>query len=148
MSTYTRTLYHLVFATKDRRPVLSDGRRNDLFRYVNGIIKHDHCKPVWINGVRDHIHILSSLHPTLALADFVKDIKVASSLWVKENHMFLNFESWQEGYGAFTCSLRDEPELIAYLKQQEDHHRRVTFEEEYRELLADAGIQIDERYFP
>ena len=148
MSTYTQTLYHLVFATKDRRPVLSDVRRNDLFRYVNGIIKHDRCKPVWINGVRDHIHILSSLHPTLALADLVKDIKVASTIWVKENHVFLNFESWQEGYGAFTYSLSDEPELIAYLKQQEDHHRRVTFEEEYRKLLTDAGIQIDERYFP
>ena len=62
--------------------------------------------------------------------------------------MFANFESWQERYGAFTYSLRDEPELITYLKQQEEHHRRVTFEEEYRSLLIDAGIQIDERYFP
>ena len=148
MSTYTQTLYHLVFATKDRRPVLSDGRREELFRYVNGIIKHNHCKPVWINGVRDHIHILSSLHPMLSLAELVKDVKVASSIWIKENRVFPNFESWQEGYGAFTCSLGQQPELIAYLKQQADHHRRVTFEEEYRKLLADADIQIDERYFP
>ena len=148
MSTYTQTLYHLVFATKDRRPALSDERREDLFRYVNGVIKKNHSKPVWINGVRDHLHILSSLHPTLALAELIKDIKVASSIWIKENHLFPNFESWQEGYGAFTYSLRDQPELIAYLKRQEEHHRKVTFEEEYRKLLADAGIQIDERYFP
>ncbi len=148
MSTYTQTLYHLVFATKDRRPVLSDGQRDNLFRYVNGIIKNNHCKPVWISGVRDHIHVLSSLHPSVALAELVKDVKVASSIWIKETRVFPNFESWQEGYGAFTYSLRDEPGLIAYLKQQEDHHRRVTFEEEYRRLLIDAGIQIDERYFP
>ena len=148
MSTYTQSLYHLVFATKDRRPVLSDGRRDELFRYMNGVIKNNQCKPVWINGVRDHIHILSSLHPTLPLAELVKDVKVASSIWIKENKVFPNFESWQEGYGAFTYSLRDEAELIAYLKQQGDHHRRVTFEEEYRKLLIDAGIHIDERYFP
>jgi len=148
MSTYTQILYHLVFATKDRRPVLSDGRRDDLFRYMNGIIKNNHCRPIWVNGVRDHEHILLSLHPTLALADLMKDIKVASSIWIKENGVFPNFVNWQEGYGAFTYSLRDEPDMIAYLKRQEGHHRKVTFEEEYRKLLIDAGIQIDERYFP
>jgi len=78
----------------------------------------------------------------------VKDIKVASSLWIKEHHVFPNFVVWQEGYGAFTHSLHEQPELIAYVKGQEDHHREVTFEEEYRKLLRDAGIEIDERYFP
>jgi hypothetical protein len=73
---------------------------------------------------------------------------VASSIWVKENHVFPNFVGWQEGYGAFTYSLRDEPELIAYVKGQEERHRKTTFEEEHRKLLADAGIEIDERYFP
>jgi REP element-mobilizing transposase RayT len=148
MSTYTQILYHLVFSTKDRQPVLSDSRRNELYMYATGVTKKSHCRPVWINGVRDHVHMLFSLHPTIALANLVKDIKVATSIWIKADHVFPNFFAWQEGYGAFTYSLRDEPELIAYLKQQEEHHRKVTFEEEYRKLLLDGGIKIDERYFP
>jgi len=148
MSTYTQILYHVVFATKERRPVLGDTCRDDLYRYMGGVIKNNRSKPVWTNGVKDHVHILLNLHPTVALAELLKDVKVASSIWIKENKVFPNFAGWQEGYGAFTYSLRDEPDLIAYLKQQEEHHRRVTFEEEYRKLLLDAGIKIDERYFP
>jgi REP element-mobilizing transposase RayT len=148
MSTYTQVLYHIVFATKDRLPALTDSRRDDLFKYMNGVIKNSRCGPIWINSVKDHVHSLLSLHPTVALADLLKDIKVASSIWVKESHVFPNFAGWQEGYGAFTHSLREQPELFAYLKGQEEHHRKVTFEEEYRKLLADAGIAIDERYFP
>ena len=148
MSTYTQILYHIVFATKDRLPVLADSRRDDLFKYMNGVIKNSHCRPIWTNGVRDHVHSLLSLHPTVALADLLKDIKVASSIWVKDNKVFPNFVGWQEGYGAFTYSVRDEPELIAYLKRQEEHHRKVSFEEEYRKLLVDAGVKIDERFFP
>jgi REP element-mobilizing transposase RayT len=147
MSTYTQILYHIVFATKGRLPVLSDSRRDDLFRYINGVIKNSHCKPVWTNGVKEHIHSLLSVHPTVALADLLKGIKVASSTWIKEDKVFPNFAGWQEGYGAFTHSLREQPELIAYLKRQEEHHRKVTFEEGYRKLLLDAGIKIDERYF-
>ena len=148
MSTYTQILYHIVFATKDRGPVLTDVRREDLLRYMTGVIKNNHCKPIWTNGVRDHVHSLLSLHPTVALADLLKDIKVASSRWIKENHVFPNFVGWQDGYGAFTHSLQEQPELIAYVKGQQEHHRRVTFEEECRKLLLDAGVEIDERYFP
>jgi REP element-mobilizing transposase RayT len=148
MSTYTQILYHLVFATKDRRPVLGDSRRDDLYRYISGVIKNNQSKPVWTKGVKDHVHILLSVHPSVALAELVKDVKVASSIWIKENHVFPNFAGRQEGDGAFTYSLRDEPQLIAYLKGQEEHHRKVTFEGEYRKLLFDAGVKIDERYFP
>lgn len=147
MSTYTQILYHLVFSTKDRLPVLSDGRREDLFKYTSGVIRNNHCKSVWIGGVRDHLHILLSLHPSMALADLMKNIKVASSSWIKDNSVFPNFSNWQEGYGAFAHSLHDEQDLIAYVKGQEAHHHKVTFEEEYRKLLLDAGIKIDERYF-
>jgi REP element-mobilizing transposase RayT len=148
VSTYTRILYHIVFATKDRLPVLADSGRGDLFRYMNGVIKNSHCRPIWTNGVRDHVHSLLSLHPTVALSGLLKDMKVASSIWAKENPLFPNFMGWQEGYGAFTHSLREQAELIAYVKGQEEHHRKITFEEEYRKLLADAGIEFDERYFP
>ena len=148
MSTYTQILYHIVFATKDRAPVLTGVRREDLFTYMNGVINNSHCKPIWTDGVKDHVHSLLSLHPTVALADLLKDIKVASSDWIKRNRVFPNFVGWQEGYGAFTHSLSEQGELIAYVKGQEEHHRKVAFVEEYRRLLADAGIEIDERYFP
>ncbi len=148
MSSYTQILYHIVFATKDRHPALSDSRRDDLFKYMHGVIKNKHCRPVWINGVKDHVHILLSLHPTVALAELLKDVKVASSVWIKGNNVFPNFVGWQEGYGAFTFSLREEPALIEYLKAQEEHHRKTSFLDEYRKLLLDAGIKLDERFLP
>ena len=78
----------------------------------------------------------------------MKNVKVASSIWIKEHRVFPNFFAWQEGYGTFTYSLHEEPELMAYVKAQEEHHRKTTFLEEYRKLLLDAGIKFDEKYFP
>jgi REP element-mobilizing transposase RayT len=146
MSTHTAISYHIVFSTKNRTPVLKPDRREDLFRYIWGIIKNRHGHLYRINGVEDHVHILSSLHPTVRLADFVKDIKTGSAQWIKENSVFNKFSHWQEGYAAFTCSKRDIDDLIEYIKRQEEHHRKTTFEEEYRKLLLQAGIQFDERY--
>ena len=146
MSTHTAISYHIVFSTKNRTPVLIRDRREDLFRYIWGIIKNRHSHLYRINGVDDHVHILSSLHPTVSLADFVKDIKTGSALWIKENAAFKRFSHWQEGYAAFTCSRSDIDGLIEYIKRQEEHHRKTTFEEEYRKLLLEAGIQFDERY--
>jgi putative transposase len=146
MSTHTAIAYHIVFSTKNRTPVLKRERREELFRYIWGIIKNRHSHLYRINGVEDHLHILSSLHPTVSLAGLVKDIKTGSALWIKENTVFKRFSHWQEGYGAFTCSRRDIDDLIEYIKGQEEHHRKATFEEEYRKLLLEAGIRFDERY--
>ena len=148
MSTYTQILYHIVFATKNRHRVLDQPRREDLFRYIWGIVKNHHCHLYRIGGVEDHVHILSSLHPTVALADFIKDIKVASSGWIKDEKVFPEFEAWQEGYAALTCSLGEKDRLIEYIKGQEEHHRTVSFLDEYREMLRVAGIELDERYLP
>jgi len=146
MSTHTSISYHIVFSTKNRTPVLKCGRRDDLFRYIWGIIKNRHSHLYRINGVEDHLHILTSLHPTVRLADFVKEVKTGSALWIKENTVFKSFSHWQEGYGAFTCSRRDIDGLIESIKTQEEHHRKVTFEEEYRKLLLEAGIEFDPRF--
>ena len=148
MSTYTQILYHIVFATKNRRRVLDKHRREDLFRYLWGIVKNHDCHLYRINGMADHVHVLTSLHPTIALADLVKDLKVASSVWIKEKRAFPEFESWQEGYGAFTHSLADKDRLIEYIKGQEEHHRSEEFLDEYRRFLQEAGMQLDERYLP
>ncbi len=146
MSTHTAITQHIVFFTKNRMPALKQDRREDLFRYISGIIKNRQGHIYRINGVEDHLHILTSLHATVCLADFVKEIKLGSSAWIKENSIFRQFLSWQEGYGAFTCSNRDRAGLIEYIKAQEEHHRKFRFAEEYRKLLVEAGAEFDERY--
>jgi putative transposase len=146
MSTYTQICYHIVFSTKNREPVLEEDRRTDLFRYVWGILRNKRCHLYRINGVDDHLHLFNSLHPSICLADLVKDIKLASSDWIKENGVFRRFSHWQEGYGAFTLAYRDKDALIEYIKGQPEHHRRVTYIDEFRRLLEEAGIEYDEKY--
>ncbi len=146
MATYTQIMFHLVFSTKDRQRVLSSDRREDLFRYIWGIIKNNQGHLYRIGGVEDHLHILTSLHPTVCLANFVKDIKTGSAKWIKENKVFNGFTHWQEGYGAFTASIKEKNVLIEYIKNQETHHRNRSFLEEYRELLVSSGIEFDEKY--
>ena len=99
-----------------------------------------------INGVEDHIHILSSLHPTIALADLIKNIKVATSIWIKENNIFPKFNGWQQSYGGFTYSINEKDILIDYIKNQEEHHKKITFKEEFISLLNEHGIDYDEKY--
>ncbi len=146
MSTYTPVLYHMVCSTKDREPCLAAERRPDLFRDIWGIIRKHNSQLYRINGLQDHIHILSSLHPTVALSDFIKDIKLGSSSWIKGSGAFPQFRHWQDGYGAFTVSWSERNALIEYIKNQEEHHRRRSFLEEYRALLKEAGIDFEERY--
>ena len=146
MSTHTAISYRIVFSTKDRTPALTRDRREGLFHYIWGIIRNRRGHLYRINGVEDHLHILTSLHPTVCLADFVKEIKTGSAHWIKEKAVFKRFSHWQEGYGAFTCSQREIAGLIEYIKGQEQHHRKMKFEEEYRKLLMEAGIEFDERY--
>ena len=94
----------------------------------------------------DHIYILIYLHPTIALAWLVKDIKLASSALIKENGLFKNFVGWQEGYGAFTYSIKEKDKLISYVKGQEEHHKKISSKDEYIELLKENGIEFDEKY--
>ena len=146
MSTFTQIYYHIVFSTKNRDPVLLPERREELFRYVWGIIRNKNSHLYRINAVEDHLHILSSLHPSVALADFIKDIKVASTGWIKEQRLFPHFNGWQDGYGAFTASHADKDRLIEYIKNEQEHHRTESFLDEYRRLLKEAGIEFDEKY--
>ena len=146
MSTHTQIYYHIVFSTKDRVPALKMEGRENLFRYVWGIVKNRDGHLYRINGSDDHVHILTSLHPTMNLADFVKEIKTGSSVWIKDKSVFPSFSHWQQGYGAFTHSKSEVGALIEYIKGQAEHHRRTTFTEEYRKLLVEAGVEFDERY--
>ena len=146
MSTYTQIYYHIVFCTKDRVPALRPEKREDLFRYTWGILKNNDCHLYRIGGVEDHVHILTSLHPTVCLADLVKDIKISTSQWIKENGVFPTFTHWQDGYGAFTIARADKDAVTEYIENQPEHHKQVSFSDELRVLLVKFGVQFDEQY--
>jgi putative transposase len=131
---------------KYRQPTIADEHCTELYRYIWGVIKNKNCKLFQINGIEDHIHILCDLHPSMALADLVKDIKVGSSLWMKASGLFPDFIDWGEGYGAFTYSLRQRDIVINYIKRQKEHHRKVPFPVEYKALLDEHGVAYDESY--
>ena len=98
--------------------------------------------------MEDHIHILSDLHPSIALADFMRDIKTASSLWLKQHGYFPDFRGWADGYAALTYAWRDKDMIVNYIKNQQEHHKKEPFEKEYKQLLEEHGISVDEKYFP
>jgi putative transposase len=148
MSSYRQLIYHLVFRTKDSLPTIKQDNVDQLYAYISGIINHKSSHLYRINGVENHLHILTDLHPSIALADFVREVKVSSSLWMKSSNLFPAFNGWAEGYGSFTCSQMDIGRLIDYIKNQQEHHRKKTFEDEYRILLKESGVKLDERFFP
>jgi REP element-mobilizing transposase RayT len=148
MSSYRQLLYHLVFRTKDSLPTIKQNHVDQLYAYISGIIKYKNSHLYRINGVENHLHILTDLHPSIALADFMREVKVSSCLWMKSGDLFPAFNGWAEGYGSFTCSYMDLGRLIDYIKNQQEHHRKKSFEDEYRSLLIESGVKIDDRFFP
>ena len=148
MSSYRQHLYHIVFRTKDSLPTIRQNNAHELYSYITGITKQKNSHLYRINGVENHLHILTDMNPSIAPMDFVKDIKVSSSIWMKRSKLFPAFNGWAVGYGSFTCSYMDINRLIEYIKNQHEHHQRISFEEEYRKLLLDYGITPDEKFFP
>jgi len=146
MSTYTQILYQVVFTTKNIEGVLVKDNREKLYRYIWGIIKNHKSVLYQINGTEDHIHIATHVHPSVSLSNFVKDIKQASSIWIKEENIFPEFTSWQRGYGAFTYSIDAKNNLMNYIKKQEEHHRKLDFRTEYKSILKEFDVEFDERY--
>jgi putative transposase len=146
MASYRQIYYHIVFGTKNHRTVIPDVQCDELYKYISGIIRNKNCKLYQINGSREHLHIISDLHPSLALADYLKDIKVASSIWLKAHEKFPDFDGWAEGYASFTISHNDRNRVIEYVKNQKEHHKIETFKEEYIRSLKENGIEYDERY--
>jgi REP element-mobilizing transposase RayT len=148
MSSYRQILYHLVFRTKESAPVLPLESSEELYRYIWGFVRKKDGMLYRINGMEEHIHMLVDLHPSVALADFLRDIKTSSSIWLKANVNFPQFDGWADGYAALTYSWRDKEMVINYIKNQREHHKKVSFMDEYRAMLQENGIAIDERYFP
>lgn len=146
MSTFRQIYYQIVFSTKHRKPALNEQHEEKLYKYIWGIVKNKKCKLYQINGMPDHIHMFTDLHPSVSLSDFIKDIKVSSNLWIKQSELFPDFEEWQSGYGAFTYSEREKDMIINYIKNQKEHHKKENFEDEYKNLLKTHGIEFDEKY--
>ena len=139
-------LSHLVFSTHHRDPSLTPEIRSELFPYFAGALHNKGCPAIRIGGVDDHVHLLFSLSRTVAIADVVKSIKGSSSIWIKEHFGGKRDFAWQSGYGVFSVGQGEIDSAAKYIQSQEEHHRRVTFQEEYRELMKLAGVELDERY--
>ena len=130
MSSYRQLLYHIVFRTKNSMPSIKPEHADQLFSYITGIIKNKNSHLYRINGTVNHLHILTDLHPSYALSDFMRELKVSTSLWIKGSGLFPGFDGWADGYGSFTCSYIDMGDLIDYIRNQPEHHRKKSFEED------------------
>ena len=144
---YTRLLYHIVFRTKYGRNTIPELYEKELYAYIMGIVSNKKSKFYRIGGIENHIHLLVDIHPTFALSDFMKELKEYSSKWLSKNPNFPDFEGWAVSFAGFTYNLNDKQTIINYIKNQKEHHKTIGFEEEYRRLLIENDIEIDEKYF-
>ena len=143
----SKILVHVVFSTKDRRPYLNDRElRTELHAYLGGILVRLDCQPLIVGGVADHVHLLSALARTRTAADVVKELKRGSTLWIKASDSSLADFAWQGGYGAFSIGASQISTVRNYIANQEEHHRNVSFQDEFRTLLARYDVEFDERY--
>lgn len=145
-NTFTQLLYHVVFSTKERRPLLRTERMEELFRYIWGIHHKLKCHLYRINGVADHIHILTHIHPTVAVSKYIQTVKSASTTWINDEGVFPHWLGWQDGYAAFTHSIGEKERLTNYVKSQQEHHQKISYLDERKTLLAEAGLPFDEKY--
>ncbi len=142
-----KILIHTVFSTKERRPLLRDRPlREELHRYLGGILNHLDCQPVIVGGIEDHVHLLSGLSRTCQVAEMVKELKRGSSLWIKERARTMSGFAWQNGYGVLSVSLSRIEDVRHYIAEQEQRHRKLSFQDEFRQLLKLHQIAYDERY--
>jgi putative transposase len=140
----SKILVHLVFSTKHREPWIESSLRPRLHAYQVGILENLKCPSLQIGGTADHVHILLLLARTMAVSDVVEEVKKSSSKWIKTEGS--RGFSWQAGYGAFSVGESQAKAVVHYIQQQEEHHRKMTFQEEFRRFLEKYHVAYDERY--
>jgi len=145
-NTYTQIHIHAVFSVQNRVCLISDSWKDKLYRYITGIIQNNGHKLLIINGMPDHIHILFGFRPTQSLSDLMQDVKGDSSRWINDEKLIKGRFSWQEGYGAFSYSKSHVLSVTKYIQNQEIHHCRLSFLDEYKKMLDDFGVDYNERY--
>lgn len=144
-NTFSQIYIHVVFAVKGRENLIHKWK-DELYKYICGIVKANHEKVYAINGMPDHIHLLLSIKPDCKLSDLMRDIKASSSKWINTKKIVLGKFQWQEGFGAFSCSQSQLDVVIAYIDNQEKHHSKKSFRQEYIELLKKYQIEFNEKY--
>jgi putative transposase len=133
-NTYTQIHLHFVFAVQNRLSLIHPEMKERLYQYITGIVQRNNHKMIIINGMPDRLHIVVGMRPTQSVADLLQDIKGGSSKWINDSKVVKGKFQWQEGYGAFSYNKSALPKLIEYVKHQEEHHRKKTFLEEYKEF--------------
>ncbi len=145
-NTYTQINIHAVFSVKGRENLLTKNFRTDLFKYIAGILNNSKQYSLAVNGYLDHVHVFFELHPTTPVADVLEIVKANSSKWINKNKFVKGKFAWQSGYGAFSYSRSQRNDVIQYIKNQEDHHKKHTFREEYLDLLNKFEIPFKNEY--
>jgi len=141
---YTNLVYHIVYGTKDRLPLITKELRPRLHRYLGGMVSNLHGTPIEINGMADHVHVLARIKPVISIAEFLSKFKSISSGWARRQTR--GKFKWQVKYGAFTVSQSQVARVQRYIRNQETNHSRMTLEEEFKALLKSHGIEFEEKY--
>ena len=145
-NTYTQIHIQVVFAVKHRDSCIKDSWKNELYKYITGIVQGNNHKMIAINGVSDHIHVFIGLRPTQSISELMQDIKGSSSKWINEKHWVNGIFEWQNGYGAFSVSSSQLMVVIKYIENQENHHKNQTFKNEYIDFLKGYQIDYNDKY--
>jgi REP-associated tyrosine transposase len=143
---FTNLIYHIVFSTKNRQPLITDAHQSRLYEYIGGTIRGLGGISLAINGTEDHVHLLAKLRPDKALSDVLRDLKANASGWMHDVFPDLKDFSWQRGYGAFTVSQSNIEKVQDYIARQKEHHQKKSFRDEFIGFLEANGIEYDERY--
>jgi len=144
--TFTQLYTHLVFAVKYRERLLTSEIRPEIYRYMSGIITNRKHKSIIVNGISDHVHILVGQNPNDKISDLVAALKRSTSIYINQKNWFNRKFQWQDGYGAFSYSCSQLKYVYTYIENQENHHRKNTFREEYRKILEEFDIEYDDNY--
>ena len=146
-NTYTQLYIQIVFGVLNRKPLIQPNWEINLHKFITSNITQMGHKPLAINGMADHIHLFLGLKPSMSISEFTKAIKISSTNFINENkYLFGGKFAWQSGFGAFSYSKKDIDAVCKYVANQKEHHRIVTFEEEYKKMLLDWGVSFEEKY--
>jgi putative transposase len=145
-NTYSQIYIQIVFAVQNRKALIDYSWEDELYKYITGIVQNKEQKLIAINGMPDHIHILIGMKPTCHLSDLVREIKKSSNIFINERQLSKFSFKWQEGFGAFSYSHSQLGNVISYIQNQKQHHKKVSFEDEYLEFLEKFEIDFDGNY--
>ncbi len=144
--TYSQIYYHIVFAVRNRESFIIPKIKNELYKYITGVVTNQKQKLIAINGMPDHVHLLINCKPSIKLSDLVKEIKEHSSKYINSQKIIKGCFYWQSGFGAFSVSKREIGKVINYIDNQEEHHKTNTFKKEYYDFLQEQGIEYKEEH--